>query len=213
MLRDDLLLNPGASPPGAWCRLQDKLFEEALVLFPEETPDRWGKVAGQVPGKSVWEVREHYAALVHDVSVIEQGKIEIPPYSEWCGSNQISFSTGRSRDGESERKKGVPWTEEEHRRFLIGLQKYGKGDWRSISRHSVLTRTPTQVASHAQKYYLRVNSTKKEKKRSSIHDITNPEGGSSAPATDADWIDWQPVPPSTYVGQRGGTSSAYPHFG
>ncbi|XP_068662546.1 transcription factor SRM1-like [Aristolochia californica] len=210
MLRDDLLLNPGASPPGVWCRLQDKLFEEALVLFPEGTPDRWGKVAGQVPGKSVWEVREHYAALVHDVSVIEQGKIEIPPYSEWCsaGANQISFSGGRNKEGESERKKGVPWTEDEHRRFLIGLQKYGKGDWRSISRHSVLTRTPTQVASHAQKYYLRLNSTKKEKKRSSIHDITNPEGGSSAPATDANWMDSQAVAPS-----KGGTSSsAYPHF-
>ncbi|KMS97919.1 hypothetical protein BVRB_4g097380 [Beta vulgaris subsp. vulgaris] len=32
--------------------------------------------------------------------------------------------------------------------------------------------TPTQVASHAQKYYLRQNSGKKERKRSSIHDIT-----------------------------------------
>ncbi|KAG9459138.1 hypothetical protein H6P81_003646 [Aristolochia fimbriata] len=220
MLRDDLLLNPGASPGlCVWSRLQDKLFEEALVLFPEGTPDRWGKVAAQVPGKSLWEVREHYAALVHDVSVIEQGKIEIPPYAEWCAAsaaNQISFAAARTRDGDSERKKGVPWTEDEHRRFLIGLQKYGKGDWRSISRHSVLTRTPTQVASHAQKYYLRLNSTKKEKKRSSIHDITDPEGGSSAQTTtDASWMDSQTVPPSTYVGQHqsGSSSSAYSHFG
>ncbi|KAG6528199.1 hypothetical protein ZIOFF_010350 [Zingiber officinale] len=50
-----------------------------------------------------------------------------------------------------ERKRGNPWTEEEHRMFLLGLQKLGKGDWRGISRSYVVSRTPTQVASHAQK--------------------------------------------------------------
>ena len=34
------------------------------------------------------------------------------------------------------------------------------------------TRTPTQVASHAQKYFIRLSSGGKEKRRSSIHDIT-----------------------------------------
>ncbi|KAG6506373.1 hypothetical protein ZIOFF_031696 [Zingiber officinale] len=42
------------------------------------------------------------------------------------------------------RKKGVPWTEEEHRMFLLGLQKLGKGDWRGIARNFVISRTPTQ---------------------------------------------------------------------
>lgn len=54
----------------------------------------------------------------------------------------------------------------------MGLKKFGKGDWRSISRNLVITRTPTQVASHAQKYFLRQESAKKDRKRSSIHDIT-----------------------------------------
>ena len=42
---------------------------------------------------------------------------------------------------------------DECRAFLVGLEKYGKGDWKSISRYCVKTRTPTQVASHAQKYF------------------------------------------------------------
>ncbi|KAG9456541.1 hypothetical protein H6P81_001049 [Aristolochia fimbriata] len=70
-----------------------------------------------------------------------------------------------------ERKKGVPWTEEEHKTFLIGLEKLGKGDWRGISRNFVTTRTPTQVASHAQKYFLRQSCLNKKKRRSSLFDM------------------------------------------
>jgi SHAQKYF class myb-like DNA-binding protein len=57
--------------------------------------------------------------------------------------------------------------------FLKGLQKYGRGDWRNISRNYVTSRTPTQVASHAQKYFIRLTTGGKDnKRRSSIHDIT-----------------------------------------
>jgi len=67
---------------------------------------------------------------------------------------------------------GVPWTEEEHRRFLFGLQKVGKGDWRGISRNFVKTRNPTQVASHAQKHFLRLNNVNRRRRRTSLFDIT-----------------------------------------
>lgn len=59
-----------------------------------------------------------------------------------------------------------------NRLFLLGLKKYGKGDWRNISRNFVVSRTPTQVASHAQKYFIRQLSGGKDKRRASIHDIT-----------------------------------------
>ncbi|PIN26038.1 hypothetical protein CDL12_01206 [Handroanthus impetiginosus] len=78
------------------------------------------------------------------------------------------------------RKKGTPWTEEEHRQFLLGLQKLGKGDWRGISKNYVPSRTPTQVASHAQKYFIRQSSVPKKKKRPSLFDIVpNMETSSS----------------------------------
>ncbi|CAA7410932.1 unnamed protein product [Spirodela intermedia] len=80
-----------------------------------------------------------------------------------------------------ERKKGVPWTEEEHRMFLLGLQKLGKGDWRGIARNYVVSRTPTQVASHAQKYFIRQSNSSRRKRRSSLFDMIPDESIDALP--------------------------------
>lgn len=55
--------------------------------------------------------------------------------------------------------------------FLVGLQKLGKGDWRGIARNFVVSRSPTQVASHAQKYFIRQNNGIRRKRRSSLFDM------------------------------------------
>lgn len=90
--------------------------------------------------------------------------------SGYASADDAVPNSRASRD--RERKRGVPWTEEEHKLFLLGLQKVGKGDWRGISRNFVKTRTPTQVASHAQKYFLRRSNLNRRRRRTSLFDIT-----------------------------------------
>ncbi|EXB29768.1 Transcription factor [Morus notabilis] len=96
------------------------------------------------------------------------GKDDVAP--GYTSENDVVHNSGGNR--ERERRRGIPWTEEEHKLFLLGLQKVGKGDWRGISRNFVKTRTPTQVASHAQKYFLRRNNHNRRRRRSSLFDIT-----------------------------------------
>ncbi|KAK9805037.1 hypothetical protein WJX73_005510 [Symbiochloris irregularis] len=81
--------------------------------------------------------------------------------------NSVAVSKPRTK----ERKRGISWTETEHKQFLTGLQQLGKGDWRGISQHYVKTRTPTQVASHAQKHFIRRLNAQSHKRRSSLFDM------------------------------------------
>ncbi|KAI3952241.1 hypothetical protein MKW98_005936 [Papaver atlanticum] len=108
-----------------------------------------------------------YEQLPHELAAADQ-ELNVVDHHVLATGYASDDVAARSR----ERKRGVPWTEEEHKLFLLGLQKVGKGDWRGISRNFVKTRTPTQVASHAQKYFLRRNNLNRRRRRSSLFDIT-----------------------------------------
>ncbi|CAI0544168.1 unnamed protein product [Linum tenue] len=171
-----------------WTWSEDRQFEIALVMFPDDTPDRWERIAGQIPGKSVAQVFQHYEDLVQDVTQIDAGGCDWLLGGDEDDGGQVMTCLGsgkEQRETASERRRGSPWTEEEHRRFLEGLEKYGKGDWRSISRNAVISRTPTQVASHAQKYFLRLHSVK-NKKRPSIHDVRPGDNWADVPGMDVE---------------------------
>ncbi|KAK6912418.1 SANT/Myb domain [Dillenia turbinata] len=196
----------GSSSSSSWTLEEDKLFENAIATNPENSDYFWEKVSEAVPGKSMEEIMLHYEALVEDVKAIESGLVGLPNYDD-DSSDAAADSAhkhgsdhgGKGSRSDQERRRGTAWTEDEHRMILgsykngiiegtkpaiklRSLEKYGKGDWRSISRNFVVTRTPTQVASHAQKYFIRLNSTNKDRRRSSIHDITSvTEGDTSNP--------------------------------
>lgn len=75
------------------------------------------------------------------------------------------------------------------RMFLFGIEVHGRGAWKRISNSFVQTRTPCQVASHAQKYFRRqyrakfkkpkggrisvldINTVPKPPRKGSIYDI------------------------------------------
>lgn len=173
-----------------WSLPEDSKLEDALAKFVDEEPgdQLWKKIAALLPGKTPEQVQARYAKLEDDIARIESGETQLPMYGESLDDDDVEdgsdtvqsggTKTSGKSGGDQERRKGIPWTEEEHRLFLMGLAKFGKGDWRSISRNFVISRTPTQVASHAQKYFIRLNSlNKKDKRRSSIHDITSINNG------------------------------------
>lgn len=76
------------------------------------------------------------------------------------------------------------WSLKEHLLFIEGLTKLGKGNWKGIARDFVKTRTSTQVASHAQKHFARLEKRKKKqvRLRSSIFDdAVNVDGDDESP--------------------------------
>ncbi|XP_057948356.1 transcription factor SRM1-like [Malania oleifera] len=152
-------------------------FEEALLPFSPGTPCRWETIACHLPWNS---------PMVHCWSDTEAGRVDPPSQA-----NELSLVLesgpplspppptqtplgARPERGDDQPKKRILWTEEEHRLFLYGLEKFGKGKWKQIANEVVLTKTPSQVASHAQKFFLRHSPANQLKgtKRSSIHDIT-----------------------------------------
>ncbi|XP_011012039.1 PREDICTED: uncharacterized protein LOC105116394 [Populus euphratica] len=107
-----------------------------------------------------------------------------------------------STNQRGDRKKGIPWTEDEHRLFLIGLQKLGKGDWRGIARNFVVSRTPTQVASHAQKFFIRQSNATRRKRRSSLFDMVPEMATDPQPVPEE-----QEFPSSSQAGDNGNADS------
>jgi len=92
------------------------------------------------------------------------------------------------------KKKPNKWSQEEHEQFLKGLHRLGKGNWKAISVHFVPTRSATQVASHAQKYFIRKAAEAPMKRRPSVFDVHVEESDSeqSAPPAEAE----SPTPPT-----------------
>ncbi|CAJ2652871.1 unnamed protein product [Trifolium pratense] len=154
--------NNGNSKEWTWD--DDKGFEQNLLEY-LDLEGQWDKPAVLVPS-STTEVKEH-------TQVITEDHLELSKYSDNCiTKDKASIDENKATPVKKKIKKVLHWKEEEHRLFLEGLEKYGKGNWKAISKH-VGTRSYTQVASHAQKHFIRIgvnhqqsdNSSKKSKRK------------------------------------------------
>ncbi|KAG6382800.1 hypothetical protein SASPL_157490 [Salvia splendens] len=132
-----------------WSAAENKLFENALALFDENTPDRWQKGSSLFLATPLPPFTLEWAM---DMRFLLRGRRKAPP---------------PGRPSEHERKEG----DYELLMFLDGAEEVWKRRLEKISRNFVITRTPTQVASHA-KNFIRQLSGGKDKRRASIHDIT-----------------------------------------
>lgn len=84
------------------------------------------------------------------------------------------------------RRRGTPWSEDEHDAFLEGLRVFGKGKWKQISTHYVTSRTCTQIASHAQKYFQRLDRRPFLKRKRTFAETTDESPSpTSSPEDDA----------------------------
>ncbi|KAL6544570.1 hypothetical protein OROMI_023432 [Orobanche minor] len=98
-----------------WTWEENKRFEDGLVDFPGDCPNRWEKISARLDRKSAAGIEQHYAVLLDDVAAIEAGMIELPEYA--AGENGILRSehlkNPKSEKG-MQRKTARPWTEDEH---------------------------------------------------------------------------------------------------
>jgi len=158
-----------------WTKEED----EAIIAAQAEVGNKWTEVARRLDGRSENAVKNRWHSnLCRRLRTTEKNTVlSLPPPADLGvvpviapkdATNAFEWLTGVHDDEggvlrKPKRAVPQPWTESEHLRFLLGLERFGKGDWRAISRYCVPSRTPIQIASHAQKYFRRKAKDSRER--------------------------------------------------
>jgi SHAQKYF class myb-like DNA-binding protein len=155
---------PGQDADETWSAQDIATFEQGLAAFDESLPDRGGKLQQLLPHKNQDEIMKRYQKLLMQITAIEAGAVPIYHnnefYIRWKEHVHMASETISPHDTE-----GIPWSEEEHRLFLVGVNQYGREEYDNISQHYVVTRSADQVATFAFKYFARIDGARREKIR------------------------------------------------
>ncbi|EAY92493.1 transcription factor MYBS1 [Oryza sativa Japonica Group] len=189
------LVGDGAAPAAAepapaaaacrWTRQKDKLLETlvARCAMNRQCVGGWDAIAAAFgDDRTAAQVEQRYGEIAAEVRRVmeEPWDAEDPAIAAAAAAvpaapvKHAAAGPGSDGGGEEgkvvvEKKSGI-WSEEEHRQCLRGIEEIGHGRWTQISIEYVPSRTPIQIASHTQKYFLRMAKPKEDRKRKSIHD-------------------------------------------
>ena len=115
---------------------------------PEPFPE---KMAGR--GESRRGCHQFQQDIVGNDMIVNNTKVGRGSIIQGRPLRELPRLTGKRRN--INREPVRYWTEEEHRLFLVGVQRYGGRNYKALSEH-IKTRTPTQVRTHLQKYLLKL---------------------------------------------------------
>jgi len=139
-------------------------------------PQQWPTATSYDTSELVIELQRRESVIMHQHNRILQLEEELILYNKQIERLLLQLAKQSKMNEMMNQKspKNKPnqtryWTPEEHNRFLEALKLYGPKDVKGISNH-VGSRNPTQVRTHAQKYFLKLQ---KEKSK-------NPDGGNTS---------------------------------
>lgn len=110
-----------------WNKYEDKAFEIMLAAssdFFYQDPLRCFSIIAAELRKSPEDVHVHYQQLVRDVEAIFSGPVGIPEREDHVEDREVVYSLEKDffdpsllpeRKTENQKKRGNPWTVEEHR--------------------------------------------------------------------------------------------------
>ncbi|XP_074344524.1 transcription factor DIVARICATA-like [Apium graveolens] len=154
-----------------WTFKDNKLYEDIMEEFEDYgSVSSFQRVAQVMPWKTMASIKLHHQVLMEELDWIKSSKGEFEDIIMEDNGDFEDIIIEDSMVEEKAKEQAEQYTTRP-RWFMRGLEICGKGDWRNIAKYFVPSTTPSQVASHGQKFLKRAEKEDTEKRRTTINDI------------------------------------------